>query len=200
MDFFRILFPLAAFLMGSIPFGSIIGRKVADIDIKAFGSGNIGATNVAREIGLKWGIFTLLLDLLKGFIPAYIVNYHIPAGDIWLIIVCISSLLGHQFSIFLRFRGGKGVATAAGIFLALSPVSLLIAIVIFIIGIYLFDTVSTGSMAAACSMPLILYLSGKSLSLVIASIFMAMLICLAHRENIKNILKGEERKWRSRVS
>lgn len=200
MDYFRILFPLAAFFMGSIPFGSIIGRKVADIDIKTRGSGNIGATNVARELGIKWGIFTLILDLLKGFIPVYIVNYHVPAGDVWLILVCILSLLGHQFSIFLRFRGGKGVATAAGIFLALSPVSLLIAIVIFIIGIYLFDTVSTGSMAAACSMPLILYLSGKSLSLVIASIFMAMLICLAHRENIKNILKGEERKWRSRVS
>lgn len=200
MSFYWVLFLPAAYLIGSIPFGSIISRKIASIDITDRGSGNIGATNVARELGLKWGIVTLVLDLLKGFIPVYLVNYHIILGNIGLILVCISSLLGHQFSIFLKFRGGKGVATAAGIFLALSPGSLSIAVLIFILTIYLSDIISAGSMLAACSMPLILFLSGKSFYLIIASFVMAVLICLAHKDNIKRILKGEERKWRDRIS
>ncbi len=200
MALFWLIFPVAAYLMGSIPFGSIIGRKIAGIDIKERGSGNIGATNVAREIGIKWGLLTLLLDVTKGFIPAYLLMRYAPNEGILISTVCIFSLSGNQFSLFLRFRGGKGVATTAGIFLALSPWSLALALFVFLATILISNIVSTGSMAAAGSLPLILYLLEKPLYMIITSAIIALLICFAHRENLQRIFNGSEAKWRNRIS
>jgi glycerol-3-phosphate acyltransferase PlsY len=192
-----ILTPTIAYFIGSIPFGIIISQCVANIDITQRGSGNMGATNVAREIGIQWGLLTLLLDLIKGFFPVYIVNrYFNSMGEVMLFTVCLAALLGHQFSLFRRFNGGKGVATAWGIFLAVSPGSAGIALGIFIIVVIVSDFVSLGSMIASCAMPVILLLFKKSDFMIITSLIMAGLICIRHRDNLKRILNGKESGWR----
>ena len=199
MWLYWIIIPIIFYIIGSIPFGVLIGRRIAKIDITQRGSGNIGATNVARELGIKWGIITLVLDLLKGFIPIFIFYRYLNSfSGIGLLIVCLSVFLGHQFSFLQRFRGGKGVATALGIFIAISPFSSIIAILIFIVTVYITDIVSLGSMIAACAMPLILFLSIESKYLIITSLIMAALICLKHKDNIQRLLRGEERRWRRR--
>ena len=191
-----ILFSVLSYLIASVPFGKLISRRVADIDITRRGSGNIGATNVARELGLGWGVVTLFLDLLKGFIPTYSVQYLLPYSEMGMAAVALSALLGHQFSLFLRFHGGKGVATALGIFLAISPVACLLSLLAFILTVYLSDFVSLGSMIAALIMPLWLLILQKGNGLILCSILMAGLICIQHRDNVKRLVRGEERRWR----
>ena len=193
---------MAAYLFGSIPFGKLITQRVAGIDIMTQGSRNIGATNVAREVGVFWGIITLLLDMLKGYIPvalyADVVSQHGDGYAVGLSLVVISAIVGHQFSIFLRFKGGKGVATATGIYLALSPLACLVAVILFIVIMYKWDFVSLASTVSASAMPLLLAGFGEKPPLIIASTLLAALICLKHRGNFKRILKGEERKWREK--
>jgi glycerol-3-phosphate acyltransferase PlsY len=199
MLIYWVLIIFISYIIGSIPFGVLISSGIAHIDITRRGSGNIGATNVAREVGLKWGIVTLALDLLKGFMPVYIFyNYlNYPSG-VGIFIVSVSTLLGHQYSIFKRFHGGKGVATSLGIFLFLAPIPVIIALSFFIITVYMTDFISLGSMIAACSMPLILLFSGGTGYLIFTSSIVAALICFQHRENISRILRGEERRWRKK--
>ncbi len=197
-----ILFCLAAYLFGSIPFGKIIAKGVAGIDITTRGSRNIGATNVARELGTFWGVITLFLDMLKGYAPiALYINYvsqPVESAPICLPLIMLSSLLGHQFSIFLKMKGGKGVGTATGIYLAISPLSCLLAIIIFVLVVYKWDFISLGSMISASGMPFLFAFFEEALPLIICSISMAALICFKHRENIHRIFNGEERKWRER--
>jgi glycerol-3-phosphate acyltransferase PlsY len=185
-----------SYLICSIPFGKIISRKVADIDITQRGSRNIGATNVARELGFKWGMFTLVFDMLKGFVPITLFNFSFPNFGIGGSIIGLASLLGHQFSIYQRFRGGKGVATALGIYLALSPFNSLIAVVFFVILVYVSDFVSLGSIFSASLMPFLLLLSGESRTIIITSLLVTALICLKHKDNIQRLRKGKERRWR----
>jgi len=196
----RILFSLASYLAGAVPFGMIIARKVADMDITQRGSGNIGATNVARELGLKWGLLTLLLDLLKGFIPVSLFAVFSPNQDLGLAVIGLSALLGHQFSVFKKFRGGKGVATALGVYLALAPLSTLVAVVVFVLTVAVSKFVSLSSLLSACIMPVLFVFTGRGWVLITASILMAGLICLKHRENIQRLIRGEERKWGKKVA
>ncbi|MGD9159099.1 MAG: glycerol-3-phosphate 1-O-acyltransferase PlsY [Desulfobacteraceae bacterium] len=197
MFILRILFIFLSYIAGAIPFGVIISRKTAGIDITRQGSGNIGATNVAREIGIKWGLLTLLLDLLKGFIPVFIARNYITTVDGFLLItISLAVLLGHRFSPFLQFTGGKGVATAFGIFLALSPVSAMISLFIFLITVYLSNYVSLGSIVGACIMPVTLSILNKPAALIITAFFTALIILIAHKSNIARIIRGDERKWK----
>jgi glycerol-3-phosphate acyltransferase PlsY len=199
MLIYWILIILISYIIGSVPFGVLISSGIAHIDITRRGSGNIGATNVAREVGLKWGLVTLVLDLLKGFVPIYIFyRYLHHSSGAGILMVSLSTLLGHQYSIFKRFYGGKGVATSLGIFLFLAPIPAIIALSFFIITVYMTDFISIGSMIAVCSMPLILVLSGGAGYLIFTSLVMAALICFKHRENISRLLRGEERKWRKK--
>lgn len=191
-----IVFYVSAFFLGAIPFGRLIARSVGRIDITKKGSGNIGATNVARELGMKWGVLTLLLDFVKGFIPALCFLLLFPEAKIGLSIIGLCSLLGHQFTPFLRFRGGKGVATTLGFFFAVSPLSTIPAIGVFLLTVYLSDFISLGSIVAAFSLSLFLALFGDSGALLAASLVAAVLICFQHRENIRRLLSGEERRWR----
>lgn len=195
-----ILFAGASYILGSIPFGKLISRNVANIDITLRGSGNIGATNVARVIGLKWGILTLALDVLKGFIPTFLFRLLFPQLEVGLSVVGLMALLGHQFSLFHGFRGGKGVATALGAFLAIAPIPSLLALVLFVLTVYLSDYVSLGSLISACAMPFFLLLHGKAETVALTSLIMAILICLKHKDNIVRLAKGEERSWRKRRS
>jgi glycerol-3-phosphate acyltransferase PlsY len=191
-----IIFSLAAYLLCSIPFGKLLSRRVAGIDITRKGSGNVGATNVARIIGFKWGIITLLLDALKGYIPVYLYRSFSSGFEVGLGVVVMASLVGHQFSVFQRFRGGKGVATALGIYVAILPGYTLIVVLFFVLVVSLSGYVSLGSILSASLMPILLLFSGKPKLSVITASVMAALICVKHKENIERLLRGQERGWR----
>lgn len=184
MSFQLAFYILVSYLSGSIPFGKVIASRVARIDITKRGSGNIGATNVARELDLKWGLLTLTLDLLKGLVPALVFMAFAykdgTTGEIGLIAVGLAALVGHQFSVFLKFRGGKGVATALGVYLAVSPLSCMAAVLLFILVVSIWKFVSLGSMISAISMPVFLYLFGHSLIIIIGSATVAAQIGRAH--------------------
>ena len=202
MEWEWVLYFIGAYVLGSIPFGQIISKKVASIDITTRGSGNIGATNVARELGMKWGIVTLLLDMVKGLVPVLISMKHGGEGGSFSFIgpsvVGLCALVGHQFSCFRRFNGGKGVATALGVYLALSPLSTVLALILFVLIVAKWSFVSLASMVAALSIPILLFTFGMSGISIIVSAIMALLICLKHHENIGRLIKGEERKWKDR--
>jgi glycerol-3-phosphate acyltransferase PlsY len=204
MVYHWIPYAIVAYLLGSVPFGKFIARGVARIDITTRGSRNIGATNVARELGLKWGFLTLILDILKGFVPVVLFASYVPdtahSHEIALPLVGLSALLGHQFSLLERFRGGKGVATALGIYLGFCPFCSLLAILLFILVVYKWNFVSLGSIIAASAMPLILLLFDTALPLVICSLVVAALICFKHTGNIVRLLNGQETKWRNRTT
>jgi glycerol-3-phosphate acyltransferase PlsY len=193
---------IGAYLLGSIPFGLLIGKKVERLDITKAGSGNIGATNVAREVGLKWGIITLLADTLKGFIPVafayYLLGSSTEINEALKGMVGFSALLGHQFSVYNRFKGGKGVATCLGVFLAICPISCLFSAIVFFVLVYLWRYISLGSISAALSMPIWLYLVCHSTSMILLSVIMSLLITVQHRENIKRLIQGNERRWERR--
>lgn len=191
-----VLFPIASYLLCAIPFGKIVGRGVAGMDITRTGSGNIGATNVTRELGLKWGILTLSLDVLKGFLPLSLFALFFPRFEIGTSLVALSALLGHQFSIYQGLKGGKGVATALGIYLAISPFSCLIALLFFLLIVYLWDFVSVGSILSAAIMPVLIFLYLESKVFFVLSLVLAALICLKHRDNIKRLMRREELGWR----
>ncbi|HDZ89260.1 MAG TPA: glycerol-3-phosphate 1-O-acyltransferase [Deltaproteobacteria bacterium] len=196
------MFAAGAYLLGAIPFGKIIARYAARIDITKQGSGNIGATNVARELGMKWGIITLILDLLKGFVPVILFSLLSDQGaapdQTALASIGICALLGHMFPVFLGFQGEKGVATALGVYLALSPLSCLLGLVLFIILVALWDYISLGSILSAAAMPLLLFLFGKPEPLIMGALLMALLIWYKHRVNIQDLIRGRERKWKDR--
>ncbi len=188
-------FLVAAYFLGAVPFGRIIGKRVARIDIRNQGSGNIGATNVARELGIGWGILTLVLDAAKGSIP--VMAALAMGGEGGLAEgTGLAAVVGHQFSVFLGFRGGKGVATALGVFGTLDPGITVAALGVFLAVVAVTDHVSMGSMAASCAMPLGLALFGGTPERTAAAVVIAGLIVWAHRENIRRLLRGEERGWR----
>lgn len=195
-----ILYLFASFVLGAIPFGKLIARFAAGADITRHGSGNIGATNVARTIGIQWGLLTLVLDALKGFLPVFFCPYLFsgipPMGPLGPSLGGLVALLGHQFSPFLKFRGGKGVATALGVYLALAPGPCLLAMALFVGIVYCWDFVSLGSMISACAIPLLLLAWGTPAGIVLVAVAVACLICLQHRDNIAGLIKGQERKWR----
>jgi len=194
------LLAIFAYFLGSIPVGKIISNRIAGLDITGIGSRNIGATNVSRVVGIKWGIVTLLLDMCKGLIPILIlrsVSNDQAAIFFWTAIVAIASIAGHQFSVFMNFKGGKGVATALGVYIAVSPVAVLVALGIFISVVLLSNFISLGSITAALCLPIVIYLLGKPCPLVIASIAIAAMILARHHSNIDRLLKGKEAKWRN---
>ena len=197
-----VIFTLAAYGIGSIPFGKLIAGYVARIDITRRGSGNIGATNVARELGMKWGVITLILDVLKGFGP--MVAFSLTASgsgtgrEMALAGIGLSALLGHMFPVFLKFRGGKGVATALGVYLAISPLSCLCGLILFVVIVAIWDFISLGSIVAACAMPFFFALFGEPYPFVAASVVMAVLICYKHKDNLRRLVRREEPKWKER--
>ena len=199
-----LYFALGAYLLGAVPFGKIIARLAAQIDITQRGSKNIGATNVARELGLKWGLLTLALDVLKGLVPILVFSACSFNGNISsqmaLAVVSLCPLLGHQFSIFMGFRGGKGVATALGIYMALSPIACVLGLLVFLLMVLKWDFISLGSMVSAGSIPIFLTLFHQPKPVVFASLVMAVLIYFRHGENVLRLVRGEERKWKQRKS
>jgi len=197
-----ISFAIGAYILGAVPFGKIIAGSVARIDITQRGSGNIGATNVARELGMKWGVITLILDVLKGLAPVLIFSLFASGThasyETALAGIGLCALLGHMFPVFLRFRGGKGVATALGVYLAISPLSCLCGAILFVLIVIKWDFISLGSIISSSAMPLFLLLFGKPSPIIIGSALMAILICYKHKDNMRRLIKGEERKFREK--
>lgn len=182
---------IVAYLVGSIPFGYLIVRGKIGADIRQSGSGGTGATNVSRRAGKAAGVLTLVLDALKG--SAAVLIAKTVSGDDWLIAAAaIAVLVGHIFPVWLGFRGGKGVATGAGVFVVIAPVALLCAGVIFLAIVLLTRYVSLGSMCAAAAIPLFVWLLSDSRPLLIAAIVGALLIVFAHRGNIGRLAQGTE--------
>ena len=186
------IFPLIGFITGSIPFGLIFAR-LHGIDPRNYGSGNIGATNIARVLGKKWGLITLVADVLKGFLPVIWASV-LGIDVIYLALTGLSAVAGHCFSVFLMFKGGKGVATAAGVFLALCPKSVGVAALVFFIVLRIFGYVSAASLAAAVSLPILVHIFCSNEILESMSWTICLIIWLKHSDNLKRISKGEERK------
>lgn len=190
---------IITYLIGSIPFAYIYGKLFRNIDIRNFGSGNIGATNVLRILGKKAGIIVLILDMFKGFLPVFIVKEILQWNMeyAWLpVLIGIFAILGHTFTIFLLFKGGKGVATAAGVFLALTPIVLLIAFSFFIAVVALTKYVSLGSIFAALFVVTtnIFSYSSNDPYVFYFSLIVAFFIIFKHKSNIIRLLKGTENK------
>ena len=190
---------VAAYLIGSIPTSYLFG-KAKGIDLRKQGSGNVGATNALRVLGPKIGIITLFLDIAKGFLPVHICRLVLPdSSDIFLIAVGISAISGHIFTIFLKFKGGKGVATSAGVFLALAPVATGITFAVFVIIVAVSRYVSLGSIIGVLvlvAVELITNLNNsfQHLAILILSVVIGIFIIIRHRSNISRLVRGEENK------
>ncbi len=194
---------ITAYLLGSIPTGYLVARA-RHVDIRSLGSGNIGATNVFRTLGPTAGTVVLLIDFLKGFLACILLAPALtdlllppPAAEsvqheIPLLIAGITAILGHNYTCWLRFRGGKGIATSAGVLIALVPWALLIGLGIWLTFFALFRYVSLASIAAALTLPLAVWLTGCSLTLILVTLALAVLAVYKHRSNIQRLLNGTE--------
>ena len=212
----HVFFPLAiiaAYLLGSIPFGLLIA-KAHGKDLRSIGSGNIGATNVSRALGRKWAYFCFVLDVLKGLIPM-LVTMLIAEPDsvltlwLWLAVGC-AAILGHIFPIYVKFKGGKGVATSFGVALGLWPyytICVLLAAVVWVVAVLIWRYVSLASIAASVTFPLVLTAAiiltpdwsfGNLWPVLIAAVAIPVMVIIRHRENIKRLRAGTESKIRQK--
>ena len=192
--------PAAAYLLGSIPFGLLVGKLFGGADVRAVGSGNIGATNVARVAGPLAGIVTLLLDAAKGAFAVVLAARLSDQSATWMMIAGLCALVGHCFPIWLGFHGGKGVATAAGVFLVLCPPAFLGSVMLFVLVVVYWRYVSLGSMSAAAAMPLLIYFfwaphHAPPYAVTFGSLAAALLIVYKHDANIQRLVQGDEPKF-----
>jgi acyl phosphate:glycerol-3-phosphate acyltransferase len=185
------------YLLGSIPFGYLLVRSTGGGDIRYIGSGNIGATNVARASGWAVGVATLLLDAAKGFFAVWIAQ-RISAGNIrFMMFAGLAAIVGHVFPIWLKFEGGKGVATALGVFLAICWPALAAAVFLFLLVVLFWRYVSLASISAAASLPLLVYLlyapgHAPPTAVSVCTLLAAVLVIVKHRDNIERLLAGTE--------
>lgn len=183
-----LLFNVFAYLAGSIPFGKLIGKKYG-IDIQKRGSGNIGFTNSLRTLGLKPAILVLVADMLKGFIPVAMALQFFPLNQV--LIIAFITILAHIFPVWLKFKGGKGVATGLGALLAISPLITLITIIVFTAIFISSKIVSVSSIISSWTLPLISYFIYPNLTLFF--LILAIIVTWTHRENISRLIKGTEK-------
>ena len=191
----NLLILLLGYLFGSFPSGYLAGRIAKGIDIRSLGSGSTGATNVLRHIGKRAAITVFLLDVFKGVLSILIAKYFL-LNDSWQVAIGLSSLIGHIWPVWLKWKGGKAVATGLGVFLGLSWQVGLATLGIFITMITLFRIVSLASVSASLALPLIMFLSFKSsnisLPFLVISLLAMTLVIWRHRENILRLIKGKE--------
>lgn len=189
-----IIYLILSYLCGAIPFGYIIAKIFKHVDIRTVGSKNPGATNVYRTISKPLGVLTLLLDMLKGFVPVYFVSIINPSSYLIVLSVALVTILGHVFTVFLNFKGGKGVATGCGIFFALNPLATTICLITFIIVLIISKYVSLSSIFAAVMLPIAIFFVGSNSELFIFAILVAVVVVIRHISNIKRLLNGTENK------
>lgn len=191
-----LLTAVVAYLVGSIPTGYLWGRAKG-VDIRKVGSGNIGATNVFRFLGKGAGITVLVIDALKGFIPAKFLLFGVTPGteEYHAMVAGLCAILGHNYTLWLRFKGGKGVATTAGALLALVPAALGVALGIWLVVFALSKYVSLASVVAALALPFAVWAMGRSPRLIILAAVLGALAIYKHRTNIRRLIEGTEHRF-----
>lgn len=187
-----ILFAIFAYLCGAIPFGVIIGKRFFNIDIREHGSKNTGSTNAFRTLGTKAGLLVFVLDMLKGFFPTFLANIFISTL-IHPLLIGVCAILGHTFSIFLNLKGGKAVATSAGVLLAVQPLLFLIGFTFFAVTLYFFRMVSLSSILVSIFVVVVAFFLNDTVFLVF-TICTTLFIIYRHKDNIQRIVDGSERK------
>jgi glycerol-3-phosphate acyltransferase PlsY len=197
--------PIAAYLLGSIPFGYLIVKLIGAGDIRFRGSGNIGATNVAREAGALPGLATLLLDGGKGYFSVWLAARVTDGNPRWMILAALLTIVGHTFPVWLRFEGGRGVATGAGVFLAICWQAVVGALIVWIVMLAFWRYVSLASISAAAALPLLVYVlyapgHAPPESISAGASFAMLLIIGRHRSNIIRLLRGTEPQFTFRSS
>ncbi len=193
-----IIIPPLSYALGSIPWGLVLTRMFTSVDLRKSGSGNIGATNVRRTAGTLLGVCTLVGDVLKGAAPVWWAVHLVGRGtaaDGYVALVALCAFLGHLYPVFMRFRdGGKGVATAAGCFLAVSPFAVVVALLVFILFVCITGRVSVGSLAATAFLPLAVWKAVGSVPLAVCAGVIGGWVWWRHRENLRRLAAGTEPK------
>jgi glycerol-3-phosphate acyltransferase PlsY len=197
-----IFIALFGYLLGSVPTGIVLTRLFSKVDPRKMGSKNIGATNIYRTAGKTLGILTLMGDMLKGAIPIWMAimwSQHDLWGvvDLWIAIVGLSPIVGHIFPIFLGFKGGKGVATALGTYLVISPTAVIIEAVFFAFIVWRWRIIALASITCAITIPVLIALIRSEQVYIVLSVIIAALILFRHQSNISRLLQGTENKWKS---
>jgi glycerol-3-phosphate acyltransferase PlsY len=205
---FKILIVILAYLIGSIPTAYILFKIKKGDDIRKYGSGNVGGTNIIRTLGVFWGLFTIIMDVLKGFIPVLISYLIYPEDLVLAAIVSVVAVLGHIFPVYIKFKGGKAIATSFGVIIGVSalpfvsnPVWMRILPIFIILGTWgivfaITRIISLGSIVAAAITPISFFITKYPWAIVIAGFFYGLLTIISHRENIKRLIRGEEKKIR----
>ncbi len=192
-----------AYLIGAFPSALLAGRLARGIDIRKHGSGNMGATNVFRVLGARWGVIVAICDVAKGFVPPFLLVYPAMSAStidpLYLQIAFgLAAVLGHVFTVFAGFRGGKGVLAGLGVLFALLPLEALIAVLVFVVVFAAFRIVSLGSLLATATLCAVLLVEkfvfdiAVRLELVLTCIFLLILVLITHRSNIKRLMAGTE--------
>lgn len=197
------LWLLASYFLGAIPTSHLLSRSFAGIDLRRHGSGNLGATNLYRVLGWRYAIPAALIDIAKGALPVLVFARQVSDSQLYAMACGVAAILGHVFSIFVRFKGGKGVATAAGVMLGLTPLALAVSAAVWVMLVRFTGYVSLGSIVAAAVLPFAVYLLDDRASpplLGIVAVVAASVIVL-HRRNLQRLLKGTESRFgRSRAA
>jgi glycerol-3-phosphate acyltransferase PlsY len=196
---FLAISALVAYLIGSIPVAYIFGRVLKKIDIREHGSGNMGATNAFRVLGKGPGLVVLILDIIKGIIPVTLLANAFGLSDAWsLVFIAVAVVIGHNWTVFLGFKGGKGMATSLGVLIGLAiqfqvlRIILLWVTIVWLVPFFLFGFVSLASITAAVLFPILMVVFLEPLPLIIMSIVLCIFVVFRHRSNIKRLAKGQE--------
>jgi len=197
-----VLWLLASYFVGAIPTSYLLSRLFAGIDLRQHGSANLGATNLYRVLGWKYAIPAAAIDIAKGAIPVLVFGPQVSDSQLFALACGVAAILGHVFSVFVGFKGGKGVATAAGVMLGLAPLALAVSAGVWALLVRLTGCVSVGSIAAAAVLPLAVYLLEDSTSPALLWIAAAIAagVILLHRRNIQRLLKGTENRFGHRAT
>src|SRR6266852_417700 len=189
---------LAAYLIGSIPFALILSRRWGHTDLRDVGSGNLGAANVMRASGVTAGVLVAALDMAKGAASVWLAE-RVSPGAALPAAAGLAAIVGHIYPVWLRFRGGKGVATACGVFSVLTPLAIPLALAIFAAVVWLTKYISLGSVLASLALPPLAYALGSPASAVVAAIAAAIIIVFRHRSNVVRLRMGTERRLGARA-
>jgi glycerol-3-phosphate acyltransferase PlsY len=190
---------LASYVLGAVPTSYLAARTVAGIDLRTKGSGNLGATNLYRTLGWRYAVPVGLFDVAKGAIPVWVFGPQVPAITMFPLLCGLAAVAGHVFSVFVRFRGGKGVATAAGVVLGLAPLAFLAVAVVFVGLVWATGYVSLGSVVAAALFPLFAWLlSGSRGTVLLIEVALCAFLIWKHRTNIRRLIQGTENRFRTR--
>jgi acyl phosphate:glycerol-3-phosphate acyltransferase len=197
-----VLWLAASYFIGAIPTSYLLSRFFAGIDLRRQGSGNLGATNLYRVLGWKYAVPAALVDIAKGFVPVIVFAPRESPSQLFALACGAAAIIGHVFSVFVRFKGGKGVATAAGVMLGLTPLALAVSAAVWTVMVRITGYVSLASISAAAVLPLAVYLleDGRTPALLWIAGAIAAGVIVLHRRNIERLLKGTESRFGRRAA